>query len=64
MRHVIQSLLFALVFAAPCLAQAEPEPEEPKSYVMPYFVVGGGIALGLVAICRPGKRSKTVRAPE
>jgi hypothetical protein len=67
MRHaftLINSSLICLLSSVPCLAQAT-GPEEPeKSYVLPYFVVGLGITLGLVAICRPSKRRKEVRPSE
>ena len=53
-----------LVTVAPCLAQATGEEPEVKSYVTSYFLVGLGIALGLVAICRPSKRRKEVKRPE
>jgi len=65
MRRVLQSLLIATALAVPAFAQADSDKEEPvKSYVMPYFIVGAGIALGLVAVCRASNRSKVVRAPD
>lgn len=60
---LLNSCLICLLSAAPVLAQTAEE-EAPKSYVMPYFIVGLGIALGLVAVCRPSKRAKNVRRPE
>lgn len=66
MRHYLTLLsahLICLFAALPAWAQeAEEEPE--KGYVMSYFIVGLGIALGLVAVCRPAKRAKRVRKPE
>lgn len=58
------SALICLISSAPVLAQVGAEEEAPKSYVMPYFIVGLGITLGLVAVCRPSSRAKTVRRPE
>ncbi len=61
----LTSILLCLITTVPCLAQAAAEEgSDGKSYVSSYFVVGLGIALGLVAICRPGKRNKEVRRPE
>jgi len=36
----------------------------PKSYVFCYAIVGLGAALGLISICRPGKRRREVRRPD
>ena len=33
------------------------EVKEEKSYVFPYFIVMVGLALGLMAICRPSSRA-------
>jgi|GEM_PF-4748951 len=66
MRHyltLIAAHLICLFSALPAWAQ-KPEEEPEKGYVMSYFIVGLGIALGLVAVCRPSKRSKNVRKPE
>ena len=66
MRHyltLIAANLICLYSALPAWAQeAEEEPE--KGYVMSYFIVGLGITLGLVAVCRPANRAKNVRKPE
>jgi hypothetical protein len=53
-----------LCLSLPCAAQVtgDDEPQE-KNYVLSYFVVGLGIALGVVAICRPSKRRKEVGQP-
>lgn len=68
MRHAytfLTSTFISLVAAMPALAQAAAEESEaPKSYVMSYFAVGLGIALGLVAVCRGSSRRKEVRKPE
>ena len=58
------SLLFCLLAAVPGLAQFGPEEASEKNYVMCYFLVGLAVALGLVAICRPSRRSKEVRRPD
>ena len=58
------SLLFCLLAAVPGLAQAPAEETSDKDYVMCYFLVGLAVTLGLVAICRPSKRSKEVRRPD
>lgn len=67
MRHrftLITTRLICLASCVPAWAQATAEEEAPKSYVMSYFIVGLGITLGLVAVCRQSKRSKVVRRPE
>lgn len=67
MRRLFAHLSCGLVWlamVAPCFAQVKPEEEEPKSYVMAYFIVGAGIGLGLVAVCRSSTRRKEVRKPE
>ncbi len=67
MRRLLAHLNCGLVWlamVAPCLAQAEAEEEAGKSYVMSYFIVGAGIGLGLVAICRSSTRRKEVRKPD
>lgn len=61
---LVCSFLICVCSACPALAQAADEKDVPKSYVMPYFIVGLGITLGLVAVCRPSKRAKNVRRPE
>ena len=53
-----------LATSVPAWAQITAEEPPPKSYVMPYFIVGLGIVLGLVAVCRTSKRDKNVRRPE
>lgn len=58
------SILFLLVAAAPCLAQATATEGTAKSYVTSYFIVGLGVALGLVAVCRGSKRRAEVRKPD
>ena len=47
------------------LAKAK-TPEKPpgKSYVMAYMLVAFLIALGLLAVCRPGHRTKELKAKE
>lgn len=40
------------------------EEEAGKSYVQSYFIVGLGITLGLVAICKSAGRRKKVRPKE
>lgn len=68
MRHyltLITANLICFYSALPAWAQDSATEEEPeKGYVMSYFIVGLGITLGLVAVCRPSKRSKVVRKPE
>ena len=41
---------------------AEPEVEE-KGYVLAYAVVILPVALGLMMVCRPGRRSDTAKRP-
>ncbi len=56
---------YCLMAAIPCWAQAPGEEAvAEKSYVFPYAIFGLGVALGLVAICRPGKRLSEIRRPE
>ena len=64
-RFLYTTLLCFSLLAAPCVAQESSEEEEAgKSYVMSYFLVGGGIGLGLVAVCVASKRRKDVRKPD
>ena len=58
------SILFLLFVAAPSLAQAPATEGTEKSYVTSYFIVGLGVALGLVAVCRGSKRRAEVRKPD
>ena len=45
--------------------QVEEEAEGPKaSWTMSYILVVLAIGLGLVVICRPGRRSASIRPPE
>ena len=61
---VLWSLLLVAVTAVPALAQAEEENVAKESWVLSYFLVALGIALGMVAICRMGKRKKDFRQIE
>ena len=60
---LLNSILICLISSMPAFAQASGD-GGPKSYVLPYFVVGLGITLGLVAVCRPSGRRKEVQKPE
>ena len=62
--YSVHAILLSLAFAFPCWAQEAAEEEEAKSYVMSYFIVGLGVTLGLVAVCRASKRRKDVRKVE
>lgn len=59
----LTSTFICLFSSMPAFAQAAAEEEPEKSYVMSYFAVGLGIALGLVAVCRNSSRRKEVRKP-
>jgi len=50
--------------AAPSFAQVMGSEAVEKSYVSSYFIVGLGVALGIVAICSGSKRRAEVRRPE
>lgn len=67
MQSLYRTLFSVFLMLGPvgmCLAQAATDEPEPKSYVASYFVVGLGITLGLVAICKGAGRRKEVRRPE
>lgn len=67
LRHAAVGLLLALTFAGTSIAQSESGEEEAeagKSYVQSYFIVGLGVTLGLVAICKSAGRRKKIKAPE
>lgn len=65
LKRFLTTLTITFGPAVLCFAQAAAEEEElPKSYVASYFIVGLGIALGLVAVCRASGRRKEVRKPE
>ena len=61
-RRIFYTLVFAFGPISICWGQEDEE--AVKSYVAPYFIVGLGIALGLVAICKSAGRRKEVRRPE
>ena len=53
-------------WAEPVLAQAKDEANQAKSaswtvWVIPYALVLLGIGLGLMVVCRMGKRQKSIR---
>ena len=66
LRFVIQSFALALALSlsqtAACFGQEEEE--AAKSYVGSYFIVGLGVTLGLLAICKSAGRRKEVKKPE
>lgn len=62
--HLVTGWMFLLMAVAPALAQVEPEAPPEKSWVLSYFLVGLGVTLGLVSVCRMSKRQKEVRKPE
>lgn len=64
LNRIVFSLSLTLWSASLCLAQAGGEEEGPKSYVASYFIVGLGITLGLLAICKSAGRRKEVKKPE
>jgi hypothetical protein len=63
-RLCLRALLFSVCMTLPCFAQL-PGDEEPqvKNYVICYFVVGLGIALGVIVVCRPSKRTADIKRP-
>ena len=60
----IRCILMLPMTAAPSFAQGMGSEAVEKSYVLSYFIVGLGVALGIVAICSGSKRSAEVRRPE
>ena len=62
LRMIASCALVATWLVAPVLAQ-DPPPANPdkSSWVLGYALVILGIALGLVAVCRPGNRTSEVR---
>jgi len=61
--HTFLSTMIWLGPVAMCFAQ-QAEEEVEKSYVASYFIVGLGLTLGLVAVCKSAGRRKEVRRPE
>ncbi len=61
-RRSFLSLWMTLGPVAMCFAQEEAA--GGKSYVGSYFIVGLGITLGLLAICKSAGRRKEVKRPE
>lgn len=61
---LLTSMLICQFSSLPAFAQASGNEETAKSYVLSYFVVGLGITLGLVAVCRPSGRRKDVKKPD
>lgn len=62
-RAVTAALMLAMLLATPsaALAQKKKKQEEAapqKSYVMPYMIVMMMISVGLMTVCRPGKRKE------
>lgn len=62
--HLGIGWMLLLATAAPTLAQVQAEEPPEKSWVLSYFLVGLGVTLGLVSVCRMSKRQKEVRKPE
>jgi hypothetical protein len=63
-RWAFSGLLSLLVYATAAWAQQTPpaDPADDKgSWVLSYALVILGIALGLMAVCRPGNRTKDVK---
>ena len=46
------------------LAETTPAPPAEKGYTLPYLLVVLGIALGLIAVCRPVRRGTEAKLPE
>jgi hypothetical protein len=55
--HCLTLAVCQLLLVAETALAAAPVPAAEKSYVFPYFVVVMGVTLGLIVVCRPGKRS-------
>jgi hypothetical protein len=61
------ALLVTLVNVTAALAQqkpAEAPPADKGSWVLSYALVILAVALGLMAVCRPGSRTKDVKITE
>lgn len=54
----------SLSWTLPAWAAPEESSGPKASWILAYLLVVLGIALGLIAICRPGKRSKEIKLPE
>ena len=61
-KQALVALASSLTVSGSLWAQAE-EAAAPagKNYILCYFLVGLGVVLGLVVICRPGRRHAEVR---
>lgn len=53
-----------LTLAAPLLAAPAEEPVEEKTYVPCYLIIFFAVGLGLMMICRAGKRTVEFRRPD
>ena len=53
-----------LALAAPLLAAPSEEPVEEKTYVPCYMIIFFAVGLGLMMICRAGKRTLEFRRPD
>jgi hypothetical protein len=60
---VLTIACFAVAPTAAWAAKGKAKQEEPvaaKDYIMSYFVVGALMGIGLMTLCRPGKREEKV----
>ena len=68
LRNAFVGMLLVFTLSGVSLGQSTAatgeEEEAAKSYVQSYFIVGLGITLGIVAICKSAGRRKKVKAPE
>lgn len=53
-----------MALAAPVLAQVPEEETPEKTYVPCYLIIFFGVSLGLMMICRAGKRTLDFRRPD
>lgn len=60
-RSLMLALVFWLASTASLWAQATAEEPEEKSYVPSYMIIIFAVGLGLLIICRSGKRTTSFR---
>lgn len=54
----------SLMWTLPAWAAPEDSSGPKASWALAYMIVVLGIALGLIAVCRPGKRNKEIKLPD
>lgn len=57
----IVALLMMLLHASPLWAQGSTESEGPKGYAANYIIIIFAVGLGLLVICKAGKRTTNFR---